>query len=86
MGANMMGSKESLVARKGGASSDRRDDDIGPPVSWRDRRLLVERRLPTLKEDEISEAEWFKRMACFKAKRRIQREAIRSAYELMETS
>lgn len=40
------------------AVPDRRKDDTGPPAGWADRRRSTERRLPALKESEISESEW----------------------------
>ena len=38
-------------------SGDRRDDDLGPPSGWRDRRRTVERRLPDVQEVEMSAEE-----------------------------
>ena len=38
-------------------SADRRDDDLGPPSGWRDRRRTVERRLPDVQEVEMSAEE-----------------------------
>lgn len=34
---------------------DRRDQDIGPPKGWRDRRRSVERRMPEVSEVPFSE-------------------------------
>ena len=48
---------------------DRRSDESGPPMGWRDRRRNVERRLPTVVEDEISLKEWFRRVAAYLAKK-----------------
>ncbi|WP_374279253.1 hypothetical protein [Azonexus sp.] len=38
--------------------NDRRQDDIGPPSGWRDRRRRAERRLPELREFVMSEADF----------------------------
>lgn len=38
--------------------TDRRDDDIGPPPGWKDRRRRTERRIPEIEEQVISESEW----------------------------
>lgn len=38
--------------------ADRRQDDIGPPSGWKDRRRSTERRTPTIEEYEVSESEW----------------------------
>lgn len=62
-------------------TSDRRTEDGEPPLGWRERRRQVERRMPTVKEDEISQNEWFKRMAAFLAQRRAKKEAIIRAFE-----
>jgi hypothetical protein len=43
---------------KRSACEDRRDEDVGPPAGWRDRRKRVERRIPETVEIEVSEAEW----------------------------
>ena len=40
------------------AAADRRDDDLGPPVGWKDRRRTTERRIPSVEEATISEDEW----------------------------
>ncbi|MDE2440316.1 MAG: hypothetical protein KGP14_04770 [Betaproteobacteria bacterium] len=40
------------------AATDRRDDDIGPPCGWKDRRHNTERRIPTVEEQTMTEAEW----------------------------
>lgn len=61
-------------------SNDRRKEDGEPPLGWRERRRQVERRMPTVKEDEISQNEWFKRMAAFLAQRRAKKEAISRAF------
>ena len=65
---------------------DRRSDEIGPPLGWRERRRNVERRMPTVKEDEISQQEWFRRMATFMAHRRAEKAAIRKAFESLESA
>lgn len=67
-------------------AGDRRTEDGEPPMGWRERRRKVERRMPTVKEDEISQNEWFKRMATFLAQRRAKKEAISRAFELLENS
>lgn len=38
--------------------NDRRQDDIGPPSGWRDRRRRAERRLPELSEFVLSEIDF----------------------------
>ena len=40
------------------AASDRRDDDLGPPCGWKDRRHKTERRIPNVEETAMSEDEW----------------------------
>jgi hypothetical protein len=37
---------------------DRRQDELGPPTGWAERRRRVERRLPTAEETEVSDADW----------------------------
>ena len=39
-------------------ATDRRDEDIGPPAGWKDRRHTTERRIPTVEEATVSEDEW----------------------------
>jgi hypothetical protein len=41
-----------------GNNLDRREEDIGPPAGWRDRRRHVERRIPQTEEVEVSDEEW----------------------------
>lgn len=41
-----------------GTTIDRREEDIGPPSGWRDRRRHVERRIPETREIEVSDDEW----------------------------
>lgn len=41
-----------------GNTVDRREEDIGPPAGWRDRRRHVERRIPKTQEIEVSDDEW----------------------------
>ncbi len=60
--------------RKG---EDRREDDLGPPAGWNERRNSVERRLPTIDEESLSEIEWFRHLVCFVTKRRSDENAIR---------
>lgn len=38
--------------------ADRRQDELGPPSGWKDRRRRTERRMPEIGECEVSEAEW----------------------------
>jgi len=38
--------------------ADRRQDDIGPPSGWKDRRRRTERRIPELDECEFTESQW----------------------------
>ena len=40
------------------SNSDRRNEDMGPPSGWRERRKSVERRIPITEEICVSEAEW----------------------------
>lgn len=65
-------------------AADRRADDGEPPIGWRERRRTVERRMPIVKEDEISQSEWFKRMASFLIQRSKKREEMRRAFESLE--
>jgi len=65
-------------------TADRRTDDGEPPVGWRERRRKVERRMPTVGEDEISQSEWFKRMASFVLQRSKKQEEMRRAFESLE--
>jgi hypothetical protein len=65
-------------------AADRRAFDGEPPQGWRERRRTVERRMPTVKEDEISQNEWFKRMAAFLIQRSKKKEEIRRAFESLE--
>ena len=37
---------------------DRRDRDTGPPPGMLDRRSYIERRLPEVREEMMSDAEW----------------------------
>ena len=37
---------------------DRRQEELGPPPGWAERRRRVERRLPQAQEAEISDADW----------------------------
>ncbi len=40
------------------ATSDRRDGDCGPPSGWKERRRTPERRIPSVEETDMTEAEW----------------------------
>lgn len=40
--------------------ADRRMDDLGPPSGWKERRRSPERRLPVVREDEVTEEEFFR--------------------------
>jgi len=40
------------------AASDRRQDEIGPPSGWKERRRRTERRMPEIDEHEVTESEW----------------------------
>lgn len=55
------------------SARDRRAEENGPPSGCCERRKRAERRLPSVEEGVVSEAEWFKRMACFKAKLKVAR-------------
>lgn len=65
---------------------DRRVDDVGPPKGWKERRRSVERRMPTVNEDEFTRSEWFGQMAAFVDERAIQEEAIRKAFEALDSN
>jgi hypothetical protein len=39
-------------------SADRRQEELGPPHGWKDRRHATERRIPEIVECEVSESEW----------------------------
>lgn len=52
---------------------ERRCIDAGPPKYCFERRKRAERRLPTVEEDAVSEAEWFRCMAASIVKRRAER-------------
>lgn len=51
---------------------DRRSKESCPPSACCERRKRAERRLPTVDENAVSEAEWFKRMAIFRTKQRAE--------------
>ena len=51
---------------------DRRSKESCPPSDCCERRKRAERRLPTVDENAVSEAEWFKRMAIFRTKQRAE--------------
>ena len=40
------------------APNDRRSEDSGPPSGWKDRRRRTERRIPEIREQTMTEAEW----------------------------
>ncbi len=44
--------------QKARAANDRRDDDCGPPSGWKERRRTAERRIPSVEETDMTEAEW----------------------------
>ena len=39
-------------------SGDRREQELGPPIGWRERRRKTERRIPEISEQVISEDDW----------------------------
>ncbi|WP_265944898.1 hypothetical protein [Dechloromonas sp. A34] len=39
-------------------SADRRQEELGPPQGWKDRRRRTERRMPEINEYVVSESEW----------------------------
>lgn len=39
-------------------ADDRRQEEVGPPSGWKDRRRRTERRIPELSECDVSEEEW----------------------------
>lgn len=41
-------------------AGDRRQNDLGPPDGYGERRLVADRRLPQVEEFSISEADWQK--------------------------
>jgi len=61
-------------------SCDRRSEDAGPPPGWRDRRRFVERRLPVVQENALTESEWFLLLVKYRLKmksaRRVTLDAI----------
>ena len=63
---------------------DRRREELGPPGGWRERRLSVERRLPIVHENAISEAEWFRRLTQFITKKQATEKAHREASGTIE--
>jgi hypothetical protein len=73
-----------IVRRESRSTGDRRSDETGPPLGWRERRRSVERRMPSVKEDEISPEEWFKHMAFFIAQRSAEKAAMKKAFESLE--
>ncbi len=64
---------------------DRRVNDVGPPEGWKERRRSVERRMPTVNEDEFTRSDWFGQMAAFVDERAAEEEAIRKAFEAAES-
>ena len=50
-------SQSTKISRK---DVDRRKDDLGPPSGWKERRHSPERRLPVVREDEVTEEEFFR--------------------------
>ena len=39
-------------------TADRRQEELGPPQGWKDRRRRTERRMPEISEFVVSESEW----------------------------
>lgn len=39
-------------------TADRRQEELGPPQGWKDRRRQTERRMPEIREFVVSESEW----------------------------
>ena len=64
---------------------ERRGEELGPPNGWRERRLSVERRLPVVQENIVSEAEWFRRLARFITKKRAMEKAELEALAITAT-
>ena len=56
---------------------DRRLSESGPPLGWRERRRTVERRLPAVKDDELSLNDWFEHAVAYLATQRAERDAAR---------
>lgn len=65
-------------------TGDRRVDDVGPPMGWKERRRSVERRMPIVNEDEFTRSDWFGQMAAFVDEKAAQEEEIRKAFEALE--
>jgi hypothetical protein len=40
------------------AGCDRREEELGPPHGWKERRRRTERRIPCIVEHDISADEW----------------------------
>ena len=54
---------DTLIADSGSDSdrrnrADRRQEELGPPNGWKERRRRTERRFPEIEEHTISEDEW----------------------------
>jgi len=64
---------------------DRRNEDIGPPVGWRDRRATAERRLPIVLEDALTEAEWFRLMVRYVQSKKVAASVERACNTIVET-
>ena len=57
-------------------SFDRRCIDVGPPQGWCERRRLVERRLPEVEENAVTEREWFRMVVKFRASLEASRSGL----------
>jgi len=64
---------------------ERRGEELGPPNGWRERRQSVERRLPVVHENVVSEAEWFRRLTRFITKKRALEKAELEALAITAT-
>lgn len=47
-----------LTKRNTRDTTDRRQEEMGPPQGWKDRRRRTERRMPEISEFVVSESEW----------------------------
>lgn len=47
-----------LTKRESRDTADRRQEELGPPQGWKDRRRRTERRMPEINEFVVSESEW----------------------------
>ena len=65
------------------ATADRRDDDLGPPDGWKNRRSHTERRIPSVEEQTMTEAEWLDYFGPPAAKKADTEEATETAAAIL---